>query len=121
MTARAAFRWGAVAAGLVLLGAFAAAVIFSTAPRSAACRGSVCERRWSRGGAQWTAHESDVFELQAGDVITTATNSIAVIAYEHEATRIQMQPGSVVVFGDATAGKQFELRRGIIQARVAPA
>ena len=59
-------------------------------------------------------------ELMPRDVITTPTNKTAVIAYKHEATRLELQPGSVVVFGDASQGKRFELRRGIIEARVSP-
>jgi ferric-dicitrate binding protein FerR (iron transport regulator) len=63
--------------------------------------------------------KGDAIGLQAGDIISTATNHRATIAYAHESTRIEIQPGSVVVFGDATNGKRFELRRGIIRARVA--
>jgi hypothetical protein len=61
----------------------------------------------------------ETIALQAGDVITTTTNHSATIAYEHESTRIEIQPGSVLVFGDAANGKRFELQRGIIRARVA--
>ncbi len=63
--------------------------------------------------------KGDAIGLKAGDMITTTTNHIATIAYEHESTRIEIQPGSVLVFGDATNGKRFELQRGIIRARVA--
>src|SRR5687767_6407858 len=59
-------------------------------------------------------------ELLPRDVITTPTNKTAVIVYKHEATRLELQPGSVVVFGNASQGKRFELRRGIIEARVSP-
>ena len=63
--------------------------------------------------------KGDTIGLKAGDVITTTTNHIATIAYEHESTRIEIQPDSILVFGDATNGKRFELQRGIIRARVA--
>jgi ferric-dicitrate binding protein FerR (iron transport regulator) len=63
--------------------------------------------------------KGETIGLQAGDIITTTTNHSATIAYEHESTRIEIQPGSVLVFGDATNGKRFELQRGIIRARVA--
>ena len=59
-------------------------------------------------------------ELQAGDVITTAANETAAIVYRSEATRLDLQPGTVLVFGEATGGKRFELRAGIVQARIAP-
>ena len=70
----------------------------------------------ARGGA---LVKGDTIELRAGDVITTATNGRAMIAYGHEATRIEIQPDSIVVFGDAARGKRFDLNRGIIRARVA--
>ena len=70
----------------------------------------------ARGGA---LVKGDVIELRAGDVITTSTNGRAMIAYGHESTRIEIQPDSIVVFGDATRGKRFDLNRGIIRARVA--
>ena len=60
------------------------------------------------------------FELEPGDEVATPTNEMAVIAYEHESTRIQMFPGTVVLCGDTATGKRFELRRGAVQARVAP-
>ena len=63
--------------------------------------------------------KGEAIGLQAGDIIATTNNQIATIAYEHESTRIEIQPGSVLVFGDATNGKRFELQRGIIRARVA--
>ncbi len=66
-----------------------------------------------------TLMEADLIELQPGDLVATSTNEGAVIVYEHESTRIQMFPGSVVLCGDAFAGKRFDLRRGAIQARVA--
>ena len=59
-------------------------------------------------------------ELLAGDVIATATNQTAMIVYDRELTRVSLQPGTVVVFGGDALGKQFELRRGTIEARVAP-
>jgi ferric-dicitrate binding protein FerR (iron transport regulator) len=64
--------------------------------------------------------DAAVTELQAGDVITSATNETAAIVYRSEATRLELQPGTVLVFGEATEGKRFELRTGIVQARVAP-
>lgn len=70
----------------------------------------------ARGGA---LVKGDTIELRAGDVITTATNGRAMISYGHESTRIEIQPDSIVVFGDATRGKRFDLNRGIIRARVA--
>lgn len=59
-------------------------------------------------------------ELLAGDVITTFPNQTAMIVYEHEATRLEIQPGTVIQFGGAPDGKRFELRAGIVEARVAP-
>jgi hypothetical protein len=73
--------------------------------------------RVTRGGVLL---KGDDVGLMAGDVITAPTNRTATIVYEHESTRVVLQPGTVLVFGGATQGKQFELRRGTIEARVAP-
>jgi ferric-dicitrate binding protein FerR (iron transport regulator) len=59
-------------------------------------------------------------ELIAGDVITTPANQTAIISYTHEATRIEIQPGTVLQFVGVREGKRFELRAGIVEARVAP-
>jgi ferric-dicitrate binding protein FerR (iron transport regulator) len=59
-------------------------------------------------------------ELMPGDVIATAMNKPGTIVYEREPTRVVLQPSTVLVFGDAAHGKRFELRRGTVQARVAP-
>lgn len=59
------------------------------------------------------------FGLQPGDVITTA-GATAAIVYAGENTRVEIQPDSVVQFADAAGGKRLELRRGNINARVAP-
>ena len=57
--------------------------------------------------------------LQAGDVIIT-DGAAAVIAYDGESTRIEIQPDSVVQLAEAANGKRLELRQGSINARVAP-
>lgn len=62
----------------------------------------------------------DRIDLRPGDLVATASNSVAVIAYEHESTRLQIFPGTVVLCADADGGKRFELKRGGLQARVAP-
>ena len=67
-----------------------------------------------------TTMAGGAIELEPGDVITTPTNETAVIAYEHESTRVEVFPGTVVLCGDPSSGKNFELRRGGIQAGVAP-
>jgi len=59
-------------------------------------------------------------ELRAGDVITASATETATIVYQQEGTRLELQPGAVLVFGDASKGKLFELRHGIVHARVAP-
>ena len=114
-------RRAALAACLVALALVAITLVFSTRPPAARHAAEVFV---TGAGLEVTRNgllvKGDVIELQAGDVIQTPTNNIAVIGYQHEATRLQIQPGSIVVFGDPTAGKQFELRRGILHARVAP-
>jgi ferric-dicitrate binding protein FerR (iron transport regulator) len=60
------------------------------------------------------------FELEPGDVITTATNAKATLHYANEPTQIEVQPGSAVRLGELVVGKEIELRRGSLQARVAP-
>ncbi|HWN96699.1 MAG TPA: FecR family protein [Methylomirabilota bacterium] len=64
--------------------------------------------------------DGDMIEVRPDDLIATSTNEIAVIAYENESTRLELFPGTVVLCGDVSAGKRFELRRGGLQARVAP-
>jgi hypothetical protein len=59
-------------------------------------------------------------ELLAGDVITTPASQTALISYAQEATRIEIQPGTTLQFVGAREGKRFELRSGIVEARVAP-
>jgi ferric-dicitrate binding protein FerR (iron transport regulator) len=59
-------------------------------------------------------------ELLAGDIITTASNQTATIVYANESTRLEIQPGGVIKFDGLQNGKRFELRTGIIEARVAP-
>jgi len=111
-------RWAALAACLLAL-----AIVFGLLNREAAPR-RVAEVYLTGEGVQITRNgtllDDDEIELFAGDVIATATNKMAVIVYEHEPTRIALQPGSVVVFEGAGQGKRFELRRGVIEARVAP-
>lgn len=70
---------------------------------------------------QGTAMDPATTELKAGDVITSSTNDTATIVYRSEATRLELQPGSILVMGEVTEGKgkRFELRNGIVQARVA--
>lgn len=64
--------------------------------------------------------DGDEIELLAGDVITTPPNQTAMIVYAQEATRIEIQPGTVLQFVGSREGKRFELRAGIVEARVAP-
>jgi hypothetical protein len=114
-------RWAALAACVMALAAVVIALgrkpVTAVPPRSITEVYVTGERvQVMRAEALLKGH---AIGLQAGDIISTATNHRAAIAYEHESTRIEIQPGSVVVFGDATNGKRFELRRGIIRARVA--
>ena len=118
-------RWAALAACIVALGAVATlfnrepatpvvavplrpvAEVYVTGPRVQVLRATKLLK-------------GEAIGLQAGDIIATTNNQIATIAYEHESTRIEIQPGSVLAVGDATNGKRFELQRGIVRARVAP-
>ncbi len=115
-------RRAALAACLVALAALAVLLdhksVSSVPPRPVADVSVAGERLQVLRGASLI--KGDLIGLQAGDVITTATNHSAIITYEHESTRIEIQPGSVLVFADATEGKIFELQRGIVRARVAP-
>jgi ferric-dicitrate binding protein FerR (iron transport regulator) len=111
-------KWVAVAACFLAL-----AVLFAFLNRDSRPR-HIAEVYVTGEGVQVTrgnaALAGENIELLAGDIISTPTNSTAVVVYEFESTRIELQPGSVLVFGDATQGKRFELRRGTIQAHVAP-
>jgi len=113
-----AVKWGALAACLLALAVLAISLTRKSPPlRIAEVHVTGAAVQVTRAGVLL---RGGTIELRAGDIITTPTNETAVIAYEHESTRIEIHPGSVVQFGDAAVGKQFELRRGIIQARVAP-
>jgi ferric-dicitrate binding protein FerR (iron transport regulator) len=108
----------ALAACLLALAAIGIALNRSSAPPRAAevrVRGNGVQVM--RGG---TLIAGGTIEVQAGDIITTSTNESAVLAYEHESTRVEIFPGTVVFCGDASAGKNFELRCGGMQAQVAP-
>ena len=110
-------KWAALAAccvAIVVVGALLGRK--SPPPRVADVYVTGSGMEVARGG---TLLKGDLIELQAGDVITTAMKGQAVIAYARESTRVEIQPVSTVVFGDATRGKRFELHRGIIRARVA--
>ncbi len=114
-------RWAALAACVLALAAVG--VLLGHKPATPMAPPVVAEVRVTgermqvvRGAALL---KGNTIGLQAGDIIITATNHGAVIAYEHESTRIEIQPGSTLVFGEAADGKQFELQRGIIRARVA--
>lgn len=113
-------RWAALAACAAVLAALAVSV--SRKPGAAIPQRPIAEVYVTGERVQVTRAAAvirgEAIGLQAGDVIATATNHSATIGYEHESTRIEIQPGGVVVFGDATNGKRFELRRGIIRARV---
>ncbi len=112
------WRFAALAACLVALAALAVSLHSRSAPRrSGEVYVSGAGMRVLRGG---TSLDTETIELRAGDVITAPTNSGAVVAYEHESTRVEIQPGSVLVFGDSARGKRFELRHGVLEARVAP-
>jgi hypothetical protein len=111
-------KWGALAACL-FAAAIAAALLIQRPNRNPAA-----EARLTGAGVQVTRGgellDADETELQAGDIIATPTNEVAAIVYQGEATRIEIRPNSVVQFGDHKQGKRFELRRGAVQARVAP-
>ncbi len=57
--------------------------------------------------------------LQANDVIRTGSDTKTVIAYGREATRIELEPNSVLKLLTSNGGKQLELREGMIDAIVA--
>ncbi len=111
-------KWAALAACLIAL-----AIVFGFLNRGSG-PARVAEVYVTGEGVQVTRNgallKGREIELLAGDVIATRTSNTAAIIYQREPTRIELQPGSVVVFGDAAQGKRFELRRGIIEARVAP-
>jgi ferric-dicitrate binding protein FerR (iron transport regulator) len=113
-----AVKWAALAACCVAL-AIAGILLSrkSPPPRIAEVYVTGPGVQVTRGGVEASG---DFIELRAGDLITTPTNNLAVIAYGHEPTRIEIRPGSAVLFGDAARGKRFELHRGIIRASVAP-
>jgi hypothetical protein len=115
-------KWAALAACVIALAAVAISlsrrpVAVATVPVRPLAEVYVTGERVQVTRGQ-TLLKGDAIGLQAGDVISTALHS-ATIAYEHESTRIEIQPGSVLVFGEAANGKRFELQRGIIRARVA--
>jgi ferric-dicitrate binding protein FerR (iron transport regulator) len=60
------------------------------------------------------------FELEPGDTITTTTNGKATLHYANEVTQIELQPDSNIRPRRIGRGKEIELRRGSLQARVAP-
>jgi ferric-dicitrate binding protein FerR (iron transport regulator) len=112
------WKVAALAACLVAVAVTAALLMRETAPRAVPDVYVSGEGvRIERNGVRLAGEDVEVL---AGDVISTATNQLATIVYEHELTRVTLQPGTVLVFGGATHGKQFELRRGTIEARVAP-
>lgn len=112
-------KWAALAACLVALAAVMAALV----NRDARTR-RIAEIYVAGQGVQVTRAgellKGDEIGLRPGDEIATATNKMATIVYQHESTRIELQPGTIVVFEDATQGKRFKLRSGTIEARVAP-
>ncbi len=114
-------RWAALAACVMALAAVA--ISLSRKPAATVPARPMAEVYVTGERVQVTRAEAllkgDAIGLQAGDIISTPRNHSATIAYEHESTRIEIQPGSMLVFGDATNGKRFELRQGIIRARVA--
>ncbi len=112
--------WKAAALAACLVGLGVAAILLKQTPVEQAGASMYV----SGNGVQLLRHgalmSAGSFEVEPGDQISTPTNETAVIAYEHESTRIQLFPGSVVLCGDAGEGKRFELQRGAAQARVAP-
>lgn len=112
------WKWAAVLVGLC---AITTMMLVATRPRPATGPQLVATGAGVQitRGVQEMSAAGDV-ELRAGDVITTSTNNTATIRYPGEATRILIQPGSLVEFKDSSGGKQFELLRGGLSASVAP-
>jgi hypothetical protein len=59
------------------------------------------------------------FPLQPNDIVRVSGTNAATVSYVPENSRIEVQPGSVLMVRDWTKGKQFELRVGGLHANVA--
>ncbi|PYJ02768.1 MAG: hypothetical protein DME25_15275 [Verrucomicrobia bacterium] len=116
---RVAFwKWAALAAGLAAL-ALAARSLFPIArtlrATVVASNGEVAVLR-----AEKSVPAETGLHLQQGDIVQVGQPGRAVVVFDGEATRAELQGGGQVKFSASRRGKRLELLQGALEAAVAP-
>jgi len=112
------WRWAALAACVAILlsaGGYLAHVATQFRLAVASRQGHVTVRR---GHSEFPAQAG--FKLKSGDAIKTGADGRAVLKYVDEATEVELEADSLLQVLQIKPGKQLELVRGKIEAKVAP-
>jgi ferric-dicitrate binding protein FerR (iron transport regulator) len=119
-TARRAFRWKTVvmAASLAAL-AVAAWFFLPLRPELQAAIGMISGEVTILRGSDSLPGETNL-RLQQGDLIQTGPNSRAVVVFDGETTRAEVQPEALAKFTLSMRGKRIELSQGSIEITAAP-
>jgi ferric-dicitrate binding protein FerR (iron transport regulator) len=112
------WKWAALAACLAVLAAGGWIWSQSSAPLHATVTSVSGEVSVLRDGKSITADPG--LKLRAGDLVQAAARAGAVIAFDGEPTRAELQGGASVKFGNSRHGKRLELSQGSLEATVGP-
>ena len=113
-----AWKWAALAAGFAVLAA-AAWWLFPTTTELRATVSMINGEVTLLRGDKTLPVETG-FKLRQGDVIQTPPQGRAMVVFDGEATRVELQADARAVFSVSRKGKRLELSQGALEATVAP-